>query len=265
MATKVDDGLVVADSVSEGWLGAVQAVHEQSDHKMLQLITRIRAPHVEVPAIRREIDSFLEALGRDPVETVANTIFPQQLAQASGDIGALVTRYRRMYPTITKLSNDNRRGTYFGRLVAHPGRKTPVDQLGQLAAKIQTERAKTGPMKARYELSVAGPSDAGTDHGSVDVYDPDSDSKALMGFPCLSFCSFQLDGDSLHLVAHYRSQYLIQRGYGNYLGLARLQAYLAQQTGTQPGQLTVVAGLATLDEGKRKITDFLRRFESGLW
>ena len=65
-----------------------------------------------------------------------------------------------------------------------------------------------------------------------------------MDFPCLSFCSFQLDHDRLHLTAHYRSQYLLQRGYGNYLGLARLQAYVAAVVGIQPGQLLVVAGLA---------------------
>jgi thymidylate synthase len=74
-----------------------------------------------------------------------------------------------------------------------------------------------------------------------------------MAFPCLSLCSFQLDGRRLHLSAHYRSQYLVQRGYGNYLGLARLQAYVAGETGVEVGQLLIVAGLAHADAAKYRI------------
>lgn len=36
------------------------------------------------------------------------------------------------------------------------------------------------------------------------------------------------------------------KGYGNYLGLAQLQAYLAEATGFTPGELTVIAGHADL-------------------
>ncbi len=65
-----------------------------------------------------------------------------------------------------------------------------------------------------------------------------------MGFPCLSFLSFQVDQDQLHAVAHYRYQFLMQRGYGNYLGLARLMGYVAGQVGLDPGRLMVVVGRA---------------------
>jgi thymidylate synthase len=52
---------------------------------------------------------------------------------------------------------------------------------------------------------------------------------------------------------------MIVKGYGNFLGLAELQEYLATTTGFQPGELTVVAGNALLSEGTRR----LRRLTDG--
>ena len=73
-------------------------------------------------------------------------------------------------------------------------------------------------------------------------------------------CSFQLDGSHLHMVAHYRSQYMIQRAYGNYLGLGRLLAYVAENAGIEPGELMVVAGYAQIDSnGRRQLSRLLRR------
>lgn len=57
-----------------------------------------------------------------------------------------------------------------------------------------------------------------------------------MGFPCLSHCAFQIDTDGhVHLLATYRSQFLVERGYGNYLGLGRLLAHVARHTGCRSG------------------------------
>lgn len=62
-------------------------------------------------------------------------------------------------------------------------------------------------------------------------------------FPCLSHCSFQFDAaaESVHLVAYYRSHYMFDRAYGNYLALGHLCAWVAQQAGLKPGTLTVMA------------------------
>jgi hypothetical protein len=51
----------------------------------------------------------------------------------------------------------------------------------------------------------------------------------------------------VHLLAHYRYEYLIERGYGNYLGLARLLDYVATSAGLAAGQMTVVTGRAHVD------------------
>jgi hypothetical protein len=50
-----------------------------------------------------------------------------------------------------------------------------------------------------------------------------------------------------------RYEYLIERGYGNYLGLSQLQCYVAEQVGLSVGQLTVVAVRAQVDDGRRRL------------
>lgn len=161
-----------------------------------------------------------------------------------------------MYPRLRRLHRANRSGTYFGRLVAYPTASGDYDQLNATIAKLQTELATKGPKSARYEINVSAPSDETTANGSggvdVHVHAPAVDN-AAMGFPCLSFSSLQVDGGKLHMVAHYRSQYLILKGYGNYLGLGRLQAYFADWAGLVAGRLTLIAGLARVDASMARV------------
>jgi hypothetical protein len=163
-----------------------------------------------------------------------------------------------MLPTLRHLSPKNSHGTYFARLVAFPGPDGPVNQLNAIITRLCSETAKkgsgTGPMSASYEAGFAVP---GTD-GSRDELDapvtvtmpvraPGRDRR-VRGFPCLSHCSFQLDREgTLHAMAHYRSHLMVERAYGNYIGLGRLLDYIAGQAGLRRGELTVTAGYAQLD------------------
>jgi thymidylate synthase len=71
-----------------------------------------------------------------------------------------------------------------------------------------------------------------------------------MATPCLSHLSFQLDRiGQVHALATYRSHYMTERAYGNYLGLGRLLGHISTQAGLQPGTLTVVAGYAQIEPG----------------
>jgi hypothetical protein len=49
------------------------------------------------------------------------------------------------------------------------------------------------------------------------------------------------------MTAYYRSHYFIERAYGNYLGLSRLQAFIAEAAGISPGPLICISGHARLD------------------
>jgi thymidylate synthase len=240
-------GVVQACTLSEAWLQALVQVSQAPGRKLFHTVTRITDPTVEDGTIRAAADELLVDLDYQPVETVANTIFPEQVAASSRDTAHLVARYLAMYPTIRRIHKDNQFGTYFGRVVEYPTAGEPLDQLTDLIRKIDQERAGGRPKGARYE---------------VPIHTPDRD-RSPMHFPCLSLCSFQLDRDRLHLSAHYRSQYLVQRGYGNYLGLARLQAYVAAAAGIEVGQLLVVAGLAHADAAKYRVASVVKRSGRG--
>ncbi len=62
------------------------------------------------------------------------------------------------------------------------------------------------------------------------------------------------------LQAIYRNELLVARGYGNYLGLAQLQCYLAEQTGVEPGELLMTIGHVELDAPKRIVRRMLAGF-----
>lgn len=267
-------GVVSAATLSDPWLETLVQVAATPDRKLFHTVTRITDPTVENPAVRAVADGLLTERGDQTIETVANTLFPAQLAAASRDTAHLAARYRAAYPTIKRVHKSNRRGTYFGRLVDYPSAAGSLDQLSSLIRKLNQELVSDRPKGARYEVPIACGVEDGDDpapEADGPVEDPttvvpiqaaDRDTSP-MDFPCLSFCSFQLDHGRLHLVAHYRSQYLVQRGYGNYLGLARLQSYVAALVGphpgqVEPGQLMVVAGLAHADAPKYRVAALAR-------
>jgi hypothetical protein len=45
----------------------------------------------------------------------------------------------------------------------------------------------------------------------------------------------------------------VEKGYGNYLGLARLLEYVAESVDLTPGQLTVTAGRIQTDASNRAL------------
>lgn len=189
-----------------------------------------------VPARATEpVDALLMRRRLQSVVTVANTIFPLAIAEGCSDVVALGERYRAVYPRLRMFSR-NAYGTYFGRLVAYPVNGGTKDQLVHTVEKLRTEGASTH-RSSRYECCV---------------YHPETDSSRAMGFPCLSSCAFHLDPHArrVHLLATYRNQHLVERGLGNYIGLARLRDYTASEVGLASGELMIVAGHARVDGAK---------------
>ena len=236
----VAPGVVHADDLSTAWLDTVTMVADSPSSKMSHVITTVQNAQVEIPAIRAQADRLLEARRHPSIETVANTIFPIQMATTSTSPDQLTARYRAAYPAIRRF-HGNHKGTYFGRLVDHPdSRARPGDQVTRLITKLRSEIATGRPMGARYEVAVRSANDDGR-----------------RGFPCMSSCSFQLDHDRLHLLAIYRYEYLVEKGYGNYLGLARLQAYVAGEAGLRAGKLTIMCGLVQADAPRASLSAHL--------
>jgi hypothetical protein len=259
---------VSGPDVSTAWLAACQAIRGNPP-VAYHTVVRISDPLAENPAIRTGVERILAAHDLQPIGTVASTIFPAAIARTSRDHLELSRRYLAMLPTLKRLSPKNDRGTYFGRLIAFPGAAGPVNQLDVIITRLHAEAAKkrsrSGPMTACYEVGFTDPGPETTSGNlapcvtaAASVQAPGRDTR-FPGFPCLSHVSFQLDReDTLHALAHYRSQLMVERAYGNYVGLGLLLGYIAGQAGLRCGELTITAGYARLDR-RSDVSALLRR------
>lgn len=83
----------------------------------------------------------------------------------------------------------------------------------------------------------------------VATFDPgrDHDATAQLGFPCLQQVSFVPASDGLVVNAFYATQQIFDKAYGNYLGLARLGAFMAHEMGIPLARLNVMVGVAKLE------------------
>ncbi|MGW3212819.1 hypothetical protein ACWDBC_11250 [Streptomyces parvus] len=248
---------VDAPDVSRAWLEACARLSQVPGKKAFHTVVRIADPLKEDAYLRTELDRVRAARSKDPlysIDTVVNTLFPVALAATCSTHEELTDRYRAFYPRLQEVRR-NTYGTYFGRLVAYPGtpeRPEPVDQLARVIRRLAKLRTSS-KWSAVYEAGTAQVTDDdrwedGPQESEAVIRAAAVDTQTL-DFPCLSHCSFQLDGatDTVHLAAYYRSHYMFDRAYGNYLALGHLCAWVARHAGLTPGTLTVMAGCARLD------------------
>ncbi len=204
---------------------------------------------VEDDGVRKALDTCLIANGHQGVGTVANTIFPQSLwRQAKGDRKRLFEEYLVNLPSYVAMDpHKNRNGLYFARMIASgvdpkTGKRLPEIPIGKLPEQgnqleFLIQRCKRSTRRSMFQ---------------VGIFDPARDhiGGAQQGFPCLQHVSFVPDYDrgTLAVNAFYATQQLFVKAYGNYLGLARLGAFFAEQTGLTPVRVTCFAGVEKLDQ-----------------
>ncbi len=253
---------VDAPDVSTAWRRACHQLIALPEAKGYHTLVRIADPCREDPEVRAALERLRLAKAKQPMEAVVNTVFPVALAATSKDHDHLVQRYTALYPRLRAAERRNVYGTYFGRLVCYPnGTGTPVDQLGALIARLR-KISSSSQWKAVYEIGTAYVTDGNETPDSMEAIDGDSGNEPpdlpvripagdtqVLDFPCLSHLSFQLDGrtGTVHTAAYYRSHYMFDRAYGNYLALGQLNRWVAQQAGLVPGALSVMSGVARLE------------------
>jgi thymidylate synthase len=225
-----------AGNLSVAWLAAARTLLGRSRIKAgreaWDLAVEIDDPAAsEVRDIRAGLDTELSNQQLQSIDTVANTIFPQSLWRSSQSREEFFSRYRQMVPKLKRFKG-NSRGLYFDRLTEWPpGSSEPMNQVESVIKRITSERLGRGPLRFVYDMSVFSP----------------RHDKRPMGFPCLAYLNVKLDGDRLRLTAHYRNHYFVERAYGNYVGLARLQEFIASEAGLALGPLTCISGHAELE------------------
>ncbi|CAB1059154.1 hypothetical protein D1BOALGB6SA_3912 [Olavius sp. associated proteobacterium Delta 1] len=200
--------------------------------------------NLETPGIRDALEDQLDEFGicsanQSNIETVAGTIFPESIwKRCRGDREALRETYLKMWPQIKKCK-DNRWGTYFKRLISFSDKG--INQLGA----ILNEWTRSNK-KCRRSALQAG------------IFDPCRDHRPgpYLGFPCLQQVVFHPIGpkgrSGMKVVALYANQLLIEKAYGNYLGLYRLGKFMAGEMGITLKRITCIATNLKRSENRRK-------------
>lgn len=233
---------IVADNLSLGWAKVMLELTRPGVTRITPLTLVIRGfdaggVAAEVPEIRAAVDAFLEAQEKRDTENVAWTIFPQRYWDISGgDREAFFELFIESFERVQDFNpRNNRRGSYFQRLVDLNGNGKGPNQL-----KWMLDDYEAHPKARRTSKFQATTFDPARDHSSA----------SLLEFPCLQQVSFTFDDGALHLNAFYATQQVARKAYGNYLGLARLGAFMADQMKLHFEQLNVFVGMAQMDVTK---------------
>ena len=238
--------LVIAhNNLSLAWRDAFAQI-VGSGGKAVHVAVAIRRPtEPEDGRVRDVLDAFIEERRQAgaklwPVSTVANTIFPSAFYRP-GHKNARSRLYELHAKAQSMQSRMRDPENYFNRLVAYPiPGGQPFNQLEYVVDRLINQRkprksGRGGALSSAYEVGLTVPGG-----GDLRIQAPGKD-RNTMSFPCLSHVSFTLEGDVLNLAALYRNQHFVARAYGNYLGLARIGDFLAQEVGVELGEILCLA------------------------
>ena len=247
----MSEHFVEESGVSFAWGRAMQIVTRPGRKEMTPLTVAITGADTnevlsEHDGIRDELEKLLAASNKQAVETVANTLFPISLWNRSEPRQVLYERYRAILPRLRRASRKNAHGLYFERMIMN-GRDDAPNQ-------IEFALDAFGPGMRRSVLQVG-------------VFDPRKDHSAgrRRGFPCLQHLSFVPNQDgSLSVNAFYASQFMVERAYGNYLGICRLGGFVAHELGLPLTRVTFHLGLASLDMSKSALAGVLAEVDAAI-
>ncbi len=220
-------------SCARAWVTAASAI--ASDGEPYNVIIDVEHPtrfDERDNAVIGLVDSFLRERRQNPIATISNTIFPQALYEEHGS----PKFYAEYHKVFDHLTDSKQWGRYFERMTRHRTLKgESYNPLQELIDKLKGQVDAGQRFKSTHELAV---------------YDPLLDRRYRRGGQCLSFLSFKLHPEKgLLLTAMYRNHHYIGRCLGNLIGLGRLQAFVAKETGVSVGSLTCVSTHAELETG----------------
>jgi hypothetical protein len=268
------------ESLSEAWVHALANV-VASGGRRVHLVMTVTNPGLEIDGVRSVLDQALELAGKQSVSTVAQTIFPSDLypdpgfdwtpgiaADRAEQLDSAAAQLYRTYGELLPLllsAKGNDKGTYFARMISWPGKAVGgVNQIDARISRLRTE-AKAGRGKHNaMDIDIAN--DALGDDASlrgVQMYST-ADNRTR-GFPCMTHIDLTLHDGRLHLLAVYRHHYLVEKAYGNLLGLSWFLQFLCQQSGFEVGELVVHATMADSQKGTfRRVEELVLSAQSAL-
>lgn len=229
----------------EAWVAAAEYVFGQPKHEAYYLTLAIENPERMTPndfVVHDQVDAFLRSHDEEPVATVAGTIFPANHYMREGAKGVYQT-FPETFPRVRGRSW----GTYSMRMLENKGKDETIRPLQVLVKKMKDNLR----YRAAYEMNMAV-----EDAFELPIYQVEKDKKRLRQQPCLSHLSFKIYVDnSLTLAVMYRSHYYVSKAFGNLMGLAQLQSFVAAEVGLTVGPLICFSTLARIDTGRWNLSD----------
>ncbi len=227
--------LIQAGTIGEAWADVCN--HVLANHNDVRnLLVTISDPASLDSELHAAVDDFCRVEGLLTPKHVAYTIFPKGLAEGrSAD--ELYHVYNRPRGFFERVSRRRRGwGTYFRRMTCYEAKGGRVNQLHRIIEAIN-KRAECH--RAAYTMLIQ---------------QPGPDNARRRGGPCLNYIALQLhpgEPRTIGLLAVYRNHDVVERVYGNYLGLAWLLAFICGETGSQVGPLSCLSSRAYVE---RKVT-----------
>lgn len=185
----------------------------------------------ETTDIRDGLDAFLASKDYS-TKVTASTIFPFSYWRLKNPTRQnLYAWYLDKYlPRYRRKTKRRKKETYFERLIAFNGYDSNPDgsitpkKVNQLEHIISgwAHYKNLGTKFARSKLQAS-------------CFDPskDHDKTPRFEFPCLQQVGFAYDGNHLTVSGYYTMQYIVERAYGNYLGLYNLGRFMAKEMGLE--------------------------------
>ncbi len=237
-------------NLSEAWSRAFLQVRDPGEVSPLVVMIKNIAggKPLEQSVIRESLDIALEAKGRPSCQTVANTIFPNGLWNREAERRCLFERYLSVYPRLRRSDTRNKYGLYFQRLIAFGCNDQGRGGLNQL------EHILTTWNKGNHRRTAL----------QASLFDPNKDHthQRQRGFPCLQQVAFAPIGQGgLEITGFYATQHMIEKAYGNYLGLSWLGQFMAQEMGLTLDQITCIASPAKREWSKSEATTLAQAIE----
>lgn len=221
---------IEAKNLSEAWLLAYENCIKAPKRNIAPLSVSFNVTDEEDwnPNIKNFLNNALENENKISVETVRNTIFPENIWKTvNKDRNKLFGMYLQMWPKI-KMTQQNHLGLYFHRLIAYPNGEEPVNQLEKIIRIWQSGNHRKSALQASIFYPVK-----------------DLSSSRQRGFPCLQQLAFHPIGsngrDGMSIIAFYASQHCFEKAFGNFWGLQCLGKFMAQEMGLQLKRVCCIA------------------------
>ena len=239
-----DEPTIIADTnVSRAWARLFLQIFDSRRTELSPLTLSLTGFDTdggitEIAGVRESLDRTLKLKHKISVETVAFTIFPERLWKiARGDRKRLFSLYAGAFPRYVAMNRAaNGRGLYFERMTNF-SKEVPCEG-NQLEFILSSYNERAGVRDTMLQVAIFDPA---RDHIKM----------ARVGFPCLQHLSFVPTKEGLVVNAFYATQYVFDKAYGNYLGLAQLGAFMAHELNLPLARLNVTVGVANLDGVKK--------------